>query len=182
MGVENFCNQITFYYSSLSKEAATQFTEAFTAEDKIYVSDLIKCVLYFLKTECNYDEYTFLSFIKILKTFLVEYVDDYIPTIDDSTFWHMYKINNVDTSEICPLEIIRSFENLYKDYNFEYTKRLVDGLYSCIRFFLFENELDYVHNEIIFSATLKLINEIDERLALIFENITPRKDNFDLYE
>lgn len=177
-GIKEFCNKMIEYFSSLTEETSAYFAGEKTEKDKNTLVNLTKCIIYILKTECEHEDYTFLGMITLLKTFIEEYPDDYAPTKDDSTFWHL--VNNViekGGSTAFPEEIMNAFSDIYTDFDFYYTKRIAAALLRCVRFFLYDQRIDFISDRIMNLATMELVREIEDRLSAIYENRYPRKED-----
>ena len=181
-GIEDFTNKIIDYCSALTEESSSWFKEEITENEKLYIRDLVQCILYYLKNACNYEDYTFLGLIKITKTFLDEYKDDYIPTKEDSTFWHLYHQSGIFNSQKCLDEIKVAFSNLYFNFDYYFAKKIAEKALLCIRFFLYDQKIDFMNDQVMTLVTLELIQEIENRLYRIYENRIPRKDDLTQYE
>ena len=73
-------------------------------------------------------------------------------------------------NKILPFNLIDAFNELYEDFDYNYLKRIADGLWNCIRFYLYDNNLEYTGDPFMMMATNDLILEISERLSNIKEN------------
>lgn len=175
MGVEPFLNKLVFYNKHLSSDANEAFSENASEKDLSYMTAMSICILFYLHSECRSADYTFLSFLKITKTFLGTCED---PTQNKnrktSPFWIMYTDLSEEKRQAHPVYVQNAFSILFDDFDYNYASKIADRLQHTIRFFLYDQKLDYINDRLMNMALSDLVNEIIERLKAIHENRLPR--------
>ena len=175
MGVDLFLGKLDFYGSQLSSEANACFSENFSEKDANYMKAMATCILYYLHSECRSADYTFLSFLKITKTFLGE-VHDPIQAKNRRTspFWIMYTDLPEGKRHSHPECIQNAFSILFDDFDYNYASKIANRLQHTVRFFLYDNKLDYMSDRVMNMALKDMILEIVDRLKGIHVNRLPR--------
>lgn len=175
LGVNTFLERIGYYCQNLSSETADCFSPMLTPKDIRLVMDLICVILFYLKNECNQNEYTFLSVTKILKSFLGTVTDDENKKNPRaSTFWIMWTDLPIEERERHPQKIKDAIRNIYDDFDYNYTSRLADCAFHAVRFFLYDSRMDFMGDQIMQRITFDMIREIERRLYVIHQNRQPR--------
>ena len=171
-GFDEFSEKIIEYYSEFSKDTSDCFNNPLTSQDKTYIRNLLTCIFTFLKYECEHYDYTFLGLTKILKTFIGETSENEAYDLKKSTFWIMYQ----DSSEKdrYPETSKQAFLELFKNFDYNYASRIADGTFYCVRFFLYDQGLDYISDRLMRMATIDMLEETKNRLDGIYVNRKPR--------
>ena len=136
---------------------------------------MVKAIIFYLHSNCNKEDYTFNGLKKILKSFLGKISDDEKATdLKTCVFWIMYSDISDETKKTHPEEMQEAFKTLFSNYNYNYLSNIADKTFCCIRFFLYENNYDYMNNRIMNIALSDLIKEITDRLKTINDNYKHR--------
>lgn len=176
IGFERFKNIITNYFDGFSEETGSCFTVIQSDIDKDYAKAMLGAIFYYIKEECNENDYTFMSIVKLLKTFL-EPLEDVSEEInkENNVFWILYTDIIDKVRKNYPLEIQENFHTLFQNYNERYACNIADCLYYALRFFLYDYKLDYTSDSIMMHIVSEMSDEISERLHNIDINRRPRK-------
>ncbi len=174
-GVNSFLERIGYYCQNLSSETAECFSPELTEQDIQLIKDIVCVVLFYIKNECNQNEYTFLSVTKIFKTFLGTVTkDENLKNPRASTFWIMWSDLPEEKKEKHPQIIKDAIENIYDDFDYNHTSRLADCAFYAVRFFIYDNRMDFMGDQIMQRITFDMIREIEQRLYVIHKNRQPR--------
>ena len=174
-GVERFLNELVRYSENLSTEANDCFTNDVTDKDHDYMKAMALCILYYLHTECRSADYTFLSFLKIAKSFLGSIEDPAkVNNLNASVFWIMYTDLSEEKRKSHPAYVQDAFTMLFDNFDYNYSSKMSNRLQHTIRFFLYDHQLDYLSNRMMSMALNDLVNEIIGRLKAVHENLMPR--------
>lgn len=175
IGINEFCNKMVFYCSNFTSEAQAAFKNPLDEEGYECLTNMLKAIIFYLHSSCNKDDYTFNGFKKILKSFLGEISDeDKAKDLQTCVFWIMYGDISDEIKKTHPEEIQEAFKRLFDNYNYNHLSDIADKAFCCIRFFLYENNYDYMNNKIMNIALSDLIKEITDRLRTINDNCKPR--------
>ena len=176
MGIHAFCDEITNYCKEFSGDTSVHFSDGINDDDERYIRDLILCVIYFLQNQCNKEDYTFLGFNKIVKTFLGSVDDEKRYNKESSTFWHMYDMIDGEEKQKIPEQINDAMSRLYEHFDYQYAYRMAYCIRYASRYFLHKNNFDYMSDPLMYMATIDMIHEVQERLDAICKNRRPRVD------
>lgn len=174
IGVPAFIDSIIDIRKNLTVETADCFDAPPSDEEIQHIYDMLICTLFFLQSECNEDDYTFLGLIKIMKTFLGEISTQEVSNKRHSTFWIMYDDISSDKKKCHPEIVQAAFERLYYNFNYNELSRIADKIWYCIRFFLYDDRIDFISDHLMLLMTLDMISETEKRLLNIYENRKPR--------
>ena len=174
-GIQGFADKLCEYDTSLPSEANPTYPQALTAEDYTFMQSMTICIVYYLHSECKKTDYTFLGCIKLLKTFLGEIIDlEEAKNRETSTFWIMYNTNCIQNGNTPPVSVQEAFSRLFQNFDYNYMSMIADRLYTAVRFFLYDQKLDYISDRWMSIAMYDMMKEIKERLHTIHKNRLPR--------
>lgn len=173
--IDAFAGKICEYFKEFNNKVSNVSLSEFTKKDEECITSLIYLIIGFLVKNCKKNDYTFLGMIKILKTFLVRRSEEESKDKTLSTFYRMHGYKDFEQVESFPPILKTAFENVFDDYDGNYMYKIADGMWSCIRFYLYDNVLDYTSDKLMMMATSDMLLEISERLNNIQDNRKPRK-------
>ena len=176
IGVDAFCDEIVQYCKEFSGDTSVHFSDGINDDDEQYIRGLILCVIYYLQTQCNKEDYTFLGFNKIVKTFLGSVDDEKRYSKESSTFWHMYDMMDEAEKQKIPEQINDALSRVYEHFDYQYAYRMAYCIRYAARYFLYKYNYDYISDSLMYMATIDMIQEVQERLDAIYKNRRPRVD------
>ena len=177
--INKFVEDITGYYKSFDESVSYIFSFEFTEKDAKTIKNMLYVILGFLMSECRKEDYTFLGMVKLLKTFMGNIPEEYNNDKTKSVFYRIWEGMSEQSKKDMPEILNNAFNELYEDFDYNYLNRIADGLWNCIRFYLFDNNLEYTGDPFMMMATNDLILEISERLSNIKENKKPHKSRLE---
>jgi hypothetical protein len=177
--INEFVNKIIDYYKSFDESVSPVFSRAFTEKDSVTIKNMLYVIIGFLMSECRKEDYTFLGVIKLLKTFMGSVSKDNIHDKTKSVFYRIWEGMSEKSKNNLPETLTNAFNDLYEDFDYNYLSEIADGLWYCIRFYLYDNNLEYTGDPFMMMATNDLILEISERLSTIKENKKPHKSRME---
>ena len=160
-----FINEVLGYYPLHAKRQERELKP----NELLIAKSLLLCGFHFLATECNYMDYTFLSIRKLLKTFDRDIKPEYDNDLDTSTFFIMY--SDIKETDM-PDAIREAYEFVFSSENYSSSlyKTIAYTLLASVRFFLYNNKLDFTSDSALMSITDEIMNEIFDRLKSIHTN------------
>ena len=177
--INKFVDDIISYYKSFDESVSYIFSFEFTENDAKTIKNMLYVILGFLMSECRKEDYTFLGMVKLLKTFMGNISEEYNNDKTKSVFYRIWEGMSEQSKKDMPEILNNAFSELYEDFDYNYLKRIADGLWNCIRFYLYDNNLEYTGDPFMMMATNDLILEISERLSNIKENKKPHKSRME---
>ena len=177
--INEFVNKIIDYYKSFDESVSPVFSMEFTEKDAVTIKNMLFVIIGFLMSECRKEDYTFLGVIKLLKTFMGSASKEYEHDKTKSVFYRIWEGMSEPSKNKLPEALTNAFNELYDDFEYSYLSRIADGLWYCIRFYLYDNNLEYTGDQFMMMATNDLILEISERLSTIKENKKPHKSRME---
>ena len=177
--INKFVDDIISYYKSFDESVSDLFSYEFTEKDAKTIKNMLYVIIGFLMSECRKEDYTFLGVVKLLKTFMGNVSEKYNNDKTCSVFYRIWEGMSEQSKKDMPDILNNAFSELYEDFDYNYLKRIADGLWHCIRFYLFDNNLEYTGDPFMMMATNDLILEISERLSNIKENKKPHKSRME---
>ena len=177
--INNFVDKIIGYYKSFDESVSYVFSYTFEERDAETIKNLLYVIIGFLMSECRKEDYTFLGIVKLLKTFMNNVPEKYNNDKSNSVFYKIWTGMSEKSKKRMPDILNRAFEELYEEYDHNYLKRIADGLWYSIRFYLYDNNLEYTGDPLMMMATNDLIAEISERLSDIQRNRKPHKSRWE---
>ena len=175
IGIDSFVDKICEYYSGFTETTGKCFKEPCTEEDLHNVKNLIICLIAFLKNECNRADYTFMGIVKLLKTFLIDVDEEYNNDINCCVFGILYSDIKEKIEKEYDEKTRNCFNEIFEQFDFNYVSRLADGIYYCIKYYLYDNKMDYVSDPIMMKISEEMMDEISDRLKIIKNNRSPRE-------
>jgi len=173
--LETFIKQLIHYCKNFTIETGNCFEENWTPEDSKKAEAMIFCIFSYLKEECNRDDYTFYGIIKLLKTFINDCSEEHRYNEKNCIFWILYSDIEHKVRDSYHINIVKSYSYLFKEYDHYALKRIADALYYSVRFYLFEEKLDYTSDHIMMEITEDMLSEISVRLENIHINRKPHR-------
>lgn len=167
--INEFVDKIISYYKSFDETVYYVFGREFTEKDALTIKNMLYVIIGFLMSECRKEDYTFLGVIKLLKTFIKSVPED-MHDKTKSVFYRIWEGMSESSKNKLPETLTNAFNDLYEDFDYNYLSEIADGLWYCIRFYLYDNNLEYTGDQFMMMATNDLILEISERLSNIKEN------------
>lgn len=177
--INKFVDDIISYYKSFDESVSDLFSYEFTEKDAKTIKNMLYVIIGFLMSECRKEDYTFLGVVKLLKTFMGNVSEEYNNDKTCSVFYRIWEGMSEQSKKDMPEILNNAFNELYEDFDYNYLKRIADGLWNCIRFYLFDNNLEYTGDPFMMMATNDLILEISERLSNIKENKKTHKSRLE---
>ena len=177
--INKFVDDIITYYKSFDESVSDLFSYEFTEKDAKTIKNMLYVIIGFLMSECRKEDYTFLGMVKLLKTFMGNISEEYNNDKTKSVFYRIWEGMSEQSKKDMPEILNNAFNELYEDFDYNYLKRIADGLWNCIRFYLFDNNLEYTGDPFMMMATNDLILEISERLSNIKENKKTHKSRLE---
>lgn len=177
--INAFVNKIIDYYKSFDESVSPVFSEKLTEKDAVTVKNMLYVIIGFLMSECRKEDYTFLGVIKLLKTFMGSSSKEYEHDKVKSVFYRIWQGMSEESKNKLPQALTDAFNGLYENFEYSYLSRIADGLWYCIRFYLYDNNLEYTGDPFMMMATNDLILEISERLSNIKENKKTHKSRLE---
>lgn len=177
--INKFVNDITEYYKSFDESVSYAFSFEFTQKDEATIKNMLYVILGFLMSECRKEDYTFLGMVKLLKTFIGTVTEENENDKTKSVFYRIWEGMSERSKNELPEVLNNAFNELYEDFNYSYLKRVADGIWYCVRFYLYDNNLEYTGDPFMMMATNDLITEISERLSNIKENKKAHKSRLE---
>ena len=177
--INEFVNKIIDYYKSFDESVSPVFSEKLTEKDAVTVKNMLYVIIGFLMSECRKEDYTFLGVIKLLKTFMGSSSKEYEHDKAKSVFYRIWQGMSEESKNKLPKALTDAFNGLYENFEYSYLSRIADGLWYCIRFYLYDNNLEYTGDPFMMMATNDLILEISERLSNIKENKKTHKSRLE---
>lgn len=177
--INKFVDDITEYYKSFDESVSYIFSYEFTENDSATIKNMLYVIIGFLMSECRKEDYTFLGVVKLLKTFMGNVSEKYNNDKTCSVFYRIWEGMSEQSKNDMPDILNNAFNELYEDFDYDYLKRIADGLWHCIRFYLYDNNLEYTGDPFMMMATNDLILEISERLSNIKENKKTHKSRLE---
>ena len=142
--INKFVDDITGYYKSFDESVAYIFSYEFTEKDAKTIKNMLYVILGFLMSECRKEDYTFLGMVKLLKTFMGNVSEEYNNDKTKSVFYRIWEGMSEQSKKDMPEILHNAFNELYEDFDYNYLKRIADGLWNCIRFYLLYYQEDYL--------------------------------------
>jgi hypothetical protein len=177
--INEFTDKIIDYYKSFDESVSYVFSYSFEEKDAKTIKNMLYVIIGFLMSECRKEDYTFLGIIKLLKTFMDNVPEKYNNDELKSVFYRIWTGMSERSKNNMPEILNNSFNELYEDYDHDYLKRMADGIWYSIRFYLYDNNLEYTGDPLMMMATSDLIQEISERLSDIQQNRKPHKSRWE---
>ncbi len=177
--INDFIDKIIDYYKSFDESVSCVFSEGFTEKDAKTIRNMLCVIIGFLMAECRKEDYTFLGVVKLLKTFMGNASEKNNNDKSISTFYRIWQGMSEGSKKILPEILKKAFEELYEDFDYNYLSRIADGIWNCIRFYLYDNNLEYTGDSFMMMATNDLLLEISERLSNIQENKKSHKSRWE---
>lgn len=177
--INKFVDDMTEYYKSFDESVSYIFSYEFTEKDAKTIKNMLYGIIGFLMGECRKEDYTFLGVVKLLKTFMGNVSEEYNDDKTCSVFYRIWEGMSEQSKKDMPDILNNAFNELYEDFDYNYLKRIADGLWHCIRFYLYDNNLEYTGDPFMMMATNDLILEISERLSNIKENKKTHKSRLE---
>lgn len=175
MGIDPFLQKLIFYTKHLSSEVSEAFSDDASEKDFTYMKAMSTCILFYLHSECRSADYTFLGFVKITKSFLIK-CDDPVQSKNRNSapFWFMYTDISEEKRNAHPKDVKEAFSILFDDFDCNYASKIANRLLHTLRFFLYDQKLDYLSDRLMNMALSDMVHEIIGRLKSIHENRLPR--------
>ena len=177
--INKFVDDITEYYKSFDESVSYIFSQEFTEKDAITIKNMLYVIIGFLMSECRKEDYTFLGVIKLLKTFMGSVAQADIHDKSKSVFYRIWEGMSEKSKNNLPDKLTEAFNELYEAFDYNYLSEIADGLWHCIRFYLYDNNLEYTGDPFMMMATNDLILEMSERLSNIKENKKSHKSRLE---
>jgi hypothetical protein len=177
--INEFVDKIIGYYKSFDESISPVFSREFTEKDSITIKNMLYVIIGFLMSECRKEDYTFLGVIKLLKTFMGSVAQADIHDKNKSVFYRIWEGMSEKSKNNLPDKLTEAFNELYEAFDYNYLSEIADGLWYCIRFYLYDNNLEYTGDPFMMMATNDLILEISERLSNIKENKKSHKSRLE---
>ncbi|MBO7178856.1 MAG: hypothetical protein J6V78_00815 [Clostridia bacterium] len=177
--INDFVDKIINYYKTFDENISDIFSYPFEEKDAKTIKNMLYVILGFLMSECRKEDYTFLGVVKLLKTFMGNVPKEYNNDKAKSVFYRIWTGMSERSKNNMPPVLTEAFDNLYEDFDYNYLKRIADGIWNCIRFYLYDNNLEYTGDSFMMTATNDLILEISERLFNIQQNKRPHKSRLE---
>lgn len=177
--INEFVDKIIGYYKSFDESISLVFSREFTEKDSITIKNMLYVIIGFLMGECRKEDYTFLGVIKLLKTFMGSVAQADIHDKNKSVFYRIWEGMSEKSKNNLPDKLTEAFNELYEAFDYNYLSEIADGLWYCIRFYLYDNNLEYTGDPFMMMATNDLILEISERLSNIKENKKSHKSRLE---
>jgi len=171
--INDFVNKIIAYYKSFDDNISSVFSYPFEEKDAVTIRNMLYVILGVLMGECRKEDYTFLGIVKLLKTFMGNVPAGQNNDKTQSVFYRIWTGMSEMTKKSMPEILNNAFNDLYEDFDYNYLKRIADGIWNCLRFYLYDNNLEYTGDSFMMMATNDLILEISERLSNIQQNKKP---------
>ncbi len=168
--INEFVDKIISYYKSFDETVYYVFGREFTEKDALTIKSMLYVIIGFLMSECRKEDYTFLGVVKLLKTFIKSVPEEDMHDKTKSVFYRIWESMSELSKNKLPETLKNAFNDLYEDFDYNYLSEIADGLWYCIRFYLYDNNLEYTGDPFMMMATNDLILEISERLSNIKEN------------
>ncbi len=177
--INEFVNKIIDYYKSFDESVSPVFTREFKEKDAVTIKNMLYVIIGFLMSECRKEDYTFLGVVKLLKTFMGSTSKEYEYDKNKSVFYRIWEGMSEESKNKLPEVLTNAFNELYEDFEYSYLSKIADGLWYCIRFYLYDNNLEYTGDPFMMMATNDLILEISERLSNIQKNKKTHKSRLE---
>lgn len=177
--INEFVDKIIEYYKSFDESVSYIFSYPFLEKDVKTIRNMLYVILGFLMSECRKEDYTFLGVVKLLKTFMNNVPKESNNDKLKSVFYRIWTGMSERSKNSMPEILNNAFSELYEDYDHDYLKRIADGVWNAIRFYLYDNNLEYTGDPLMMMATTDLIQEISERLSDIQQNRKPHKSRWE---
>lgn len=177
--INDFVDKIIGYYKSFDEGVSYVFEGEFTDKDEKTIRNMLYLIIGFLMCECRKEDYTFLGVVKLLKTFMGNISRDENNDKTKSVFYRIWQGMSEGSKKKLPEILTRAFEELYEDFDYSYLSKVADGVWHCIRFYLYDNNLEYTGDPFMMMATNDLILEISDRLSNIKENKKSHKSRLE---
>lgn len=177
--INKFVDKIIGYYKSFDESVSPVFSREFTEKDSVTIKNILYVIIGFLMSECRKEDYTFLGVIKLLKTFMGSTSKENVHDKTKSVFYRIWKGMSDKSKKAMPDILNNAFNDLYENFDYNYLSEIADGLWYCIRFYLYDNNLEYTGDPFMMMATNDLILEISERLSNIQQNKKSHKSRLE---
>ena len=177
--INEFVDKIISYYKSFDETVYYVFGREFTEKDALTIKNMLYVIIGFLMSECRKEDYTFLGVVKLLKTFIKTVPEEDVHDKTQSVFYRIWEGMSESSKNKLPETLTNAFNDLYEDFDYNYLSEIADGLWYCIRFYLYDNNLEYTGDPFMMMATNDLILEISERLSNIQQNKKSHKSRLE---
>ena len=177
--INEFVDKIISYYKSFDETVYYVFGREFTEKEALTIKNMLYVIIGFLMSECRKEDYTFLGVIKLLKTFINSVPEEEAHDKTKSVFYRIWEGMSENSKNKLPENLTNAFSDLYEAFDYNYLSEIADGLWYCIRFYLYDNNLEYTGDQFMMMATNDLILEISERLSNIKENKKSHKSRLE---